>query len=158
MNISRHIRATVLVALLLSFSIITSAQTVEDSVKATVNALFTGMRTADSAMVESAFADSAILQGIGRNREGNTVVTNQPVSGFSSFVAKVKAGDADERITFEIVRIDGPLAVVVTPYQFYYKGKFSHCGINTFQLVRFRDGWKIQYLIDTRRREGCDVK
>jgi hypothetical protein len=62
---------------------------------------------------------------------------------------------ADERITFETIKIDGPLAVAWTPYKFYYEGKFSHCGVNSFQLVRLNGAWKIQYLIDTRRRTGC---
>jgi len=55
-----------------------------------------------------------------------------------------------------VVKIDGPLAIVWTPYKFYFNGKFSHCGVNSFQLVRFNGVWKIQYLIDTRRRAGCE--
>jgi len=62
---------------------------------------------------------------------------------------------ADERIVFETIRIDGPLASVWTPYNFYYEGKFSHCGVNSFQLVKINGEWKIQYLIDTRRKQGC---
>lgn len=30
----------------------------------------------------------------------------------------------NERITFEIVKVDADLASVWTPYQFYYKDKF----------------------------------
>jgi len=41
---------------------------------------------------------------------------------------------------------------VWTPYQFYYKEQYSHQGANSFQLVKGVDGWKIQYLIDTRRK------
>ncbi|HNA01067.1 MAG TPA: hypothetical protein PLN49_09415, partial [Ferruginibacter sp.] len=63
---------------------------------------------------------------------------------------------ADERITFDVVRVDGALAIAWTPYKFYFNGKFSHCGVNSFQLVRFNGEWKIQYLIDTRRKAGCE--
>jgi hypothetical protein len=42
------------------------------------------------------------------------------------------------------------MATVWTPYTFYYKGQYSHKGINSFQLVKLKEGWKIQYLIDTR--------
>jgi hypothetical protein len=45
------------------------AQTVTDSVKAAVNLLFEGMKSADASKVKSAFADSAILQTIS-NRQG----------------------------------------------------------------------------------------
>lgn len=46
--------------------------------------------------------------------------------------------------------------MVWAPYQFYYKGKFSHCGADSFQLVRINGKWKIQYLVDTRRSQGCE--
>ena len=80
---------------------------------------------------------------------------NEDIKAFIDFVGHQKAGDADEQIKIESVNSDGPLATVWTTYQFFYKGKFSHCGINSFQLVRLDAGWKIQYIIDTRKREGC---
>ncbi|MDF2187752.1 nuclear transport factor 2 family protein [Paraflavitalea sp. CAU 1676] len=132
------------------------AQSAEDSVKATVNQLFEGMKSANAAMVSGAFSDSAILQTIiTRNKEGKTVVRNQQVSAFADFVGKQQPGAADERITFETVKVDGPLAIVWTPYKFYLNGAFSHCGVNSFQLVRLNGQWKIQYLIDTRRKDEC---
>ena len=129
----------------------------EDSVKATVNLLFEGMKSGDAAKVKAAFADSAILQTIvSPNKEGKTVIRNVEVSGFAEFVGKQKPGAADEQISFGTILIDGPLASVWTPYKFYYNGKFSHCGVNSFQLVRLNGQWKIQYLIDTRRKDSCE--
>jgi hypothetical protein len=144
---------TFLVALI-SFQAI-QAQTAEDSVKAVINDLFNGMRNADAALVEGAFSDSAILQTI-ILRQGKTIVRNETVKNFATFVGQLKKDSADERITFETISIDGSLASVWTPYKFYYNGQFSHCGANSFQLVRFEGRWKIQYLIDTRRRQGCE--
>jgi hypothetical protein len=142
--------------LALNFILIANAQTAEDSVKAAVNKLFDAMKNADAAGVKTAFADSAVLQTITRNKEGNTVVRNEAVAGFADFVGKQAKGAADERIVFDMVKIDGPLAIAWTPYKFYFNGKFSHCGVNSFQLVRFNNEWKIQYLIDTRRKAGCE--
>jgi hypothetical protein len=96
-----------------------------------------------------------ILQTISRDKEGKTVVRNEGVAEFIGFISKETAGNADERIRFETVKVDGPLAIAWTPYNFYYKGQFSHCGVNSFQVVRFNGEWKIQYIIDTRRRVGC---
>ncbi len=59
-------------------------------------------------------------------------------------------------VHFEVIRIDADLAVVWTPYKFFVGKKFSHCGVNSFQLIKLNGNWKIQYLIDTRRKEGCD--
>lgn len=134
---------------------LSQAQTAEDSVKAVVNQLFEGMKGANPELVRTAFADSAVLQTIVRGREGMEV-KNEQVAEFVASLSKLPKGDADERIEFETIRIDGPLAIVWTPYKFYYKGQFSHCGVNSFQLVRIKGVWKIQYLIDTRRKQGCD--
>ncbi|MBL7731151.1 MAG: nuclear transport factor 2 family protein [Chitinophagaceae bacterium] len=131
------------------------AQTAEDSVKTVINNLFTAMKTADPVLLRKCFADSMVLQTISRTKEGQVRIINEKPDSFIDFVSKEKPGDADERITFETVKVDGPLAIAWTPYSFYYKGKFSHCGVNSFQLVRFNGEWKIQYLIDTRRRQGC---
>ena len=131
------------------------AQTAEDSVKTVINRMFTGMKTADPDMLKTCFADSMVLQTISRNKEGELVVRNEDPAGFIDFIRKESPGNADERITYDVVKVDGPLAIAWTPYNFFYKGVFSHCGVNSFQLVRFNGEWKIQYLIDTRRKQGC---
>ncbi len=142
--------------LLLNFTIAVNAQSAEDSVKTVVNKLFEAMKTGDAVLLKSTFADSAILQTIGRSKEGNVVIQNEVVADFIDFVSKQPKGAADERIVFDMIKIDGPLAIVWTPYKFYFNGTFSHCGVNSFQLVKINNDWKIQYLIDTRRRKGCE--
>ncbi|MBN8675759.1 MAG: nuclear transport factor 2 family protein [Chitinophagales bacterium] len=133
-----------------------SAQSTEDSVKAAVNKLFTAMKESDEVMLKNSFTSNAVLQTIGRSKEtGAVVVTSEEVNAFAESIQKITKGDADEQIVFETIKIDGDLASVWTPYKFYYKGKFSHCGVNSFQLVRLNGEWKIQYIIDTRRRLGC---
>lgn len=146
----------VILFLSVCLSVNTNAQTPEDSVKIVVNNLFTAMKNADAVLLRSVFADSAILQTITRNKEGKTMVETDEVVGFVDFVGKQAKDAADERITIDLVKVDGPLAIVWTPYKFYYNGKFTHCGVNSFQLVRLNGNWKIQYLIDTRRRTGCE--
>jgi len=151
---ARTITSLLFAAFVFSFTT-AEAQTSEDSVKQTVNQLFVAMKNADAQGLEICFADNAVLQTI-INKEGRTSVKNEQVNEFSSSIAKLQKGDADEQITFDVVRIDGELAIVWAPYKFYYKGKFSHCGADSFQLVRINGIWKIQYLIDTRRKEGCE--
>lgn len=131
------------------------AQTAEDSVKAVINKMFEGMKNSDAASLNTCFGDSAALQTITRNKEGNTLVRNESVKDFIESISRLAKGAADERISFETVKIDGPMATAWTPYNFYFNGQFSHCGVNSFQLVRFSEGWKIQYIIDTRRKLGC---
>jgi hypothetical protein len=130
------------------------AQSAEDSVKTTINKLFAAMKNGDSKALVECFADSAILQSV-VEKNGAVSVQTEPVKDFADFVATQKQGDADERISFDMVKADGALAVAWTPYKFYYKGNFSHCGIDSYQLVRINGIWKIQYLIDTRRKANC---
>lgn len=136
------------------FSQALKAQTAEDSVKSVVNTLFTAMKNADASAFKTVFTETAIMQTIGR-REGKPAIISESVEDFAKQVSQLKKDSADERISFETIKIDGPLAIVWTPYNFFYNGKFSHCGVNSFQLVRLDGIWKIQYLIDTRRRAGC---
>lgn len=131
------------------------AQSAEDSIKSTITGLFTAMQNADGAGVMASFADSAVMQTIGRGKDGAILVRTDKVADFGKQIASAPKNALDERITFDLIKVDGPLAIVWTPYQFYYNGTFSHCGVNSFQMLRMANGWKIQYIIDTRRKTGC---
>jgi hypothetical protein len=132
-----------------------AAQQPEDSVKQTIDNLFRSMKNADRNLFETVFTETAILQTISRDKDGKTLVRTEDLKEFGNFISTLKKDSADERITYETIKIDGPLAMAWTPYQFYHNGNFSHCGVNSFQLVRQEGVWKIQYIIDTRRRNGC---
>jgi hypothetical protein len=132
------------------------SQTSIDSVKTTINQFFKAMRSADTKAMLSCFTDSAILQTIVSNVSGEPEVKTEKLSEFAAVVTSLPKDAADERIVFDMVKTDGPLAIAWTPYRFYFNGKFSHCGVNSFQLVRQNVSWKIQYIIDTRRKQACE--
>ncbi len=144
-----------LLALFILNSCLIKAQSSRDSVITVVNNLFDAMRNADPKQLKACFTDSAILQTVVQSPAGTVKLRTDRVADFAAFLSQEDKGNADEQIQLEAIHIDGALASVWTPYSFYYKGKFSHCGVNSFQLVRLSAGWKIQYLIDTRRKEGC---
>ncbi|MBX2935214.1 MAG: nuclear transport factor 2 family protein [Ferruginibacter sp.] len=148
-------KKAICIILLVGFTVTIKAQTSIDSVKAVINNLFTAMKTSDAVLLKTVFTDSAILQTI-NTRSGKAVVETDEVSAFIESISKLPAGDADEQVSFDVVKVDADLAIAWTPYKFYYKGKFSHCGVNSFQLVRINKEWKIQYIIDTRRRSNCE--
>jgi predicted YcjX-like family ATPase len=132
------------------------AQNTEEDIKMAVNNMFKAMREADTAFFKTCFSGSVVLQTIAQDKTGNISVMNQEIENFLTILSQHSVGDLDERIDFGAIHIDGVLASVWTPYKFYYKGNFSHCGVNSFQLVHGIDGWKIQYIIDTRRMGNCD--
>ena len=41
------------------------------------------------------------------------------------------------------VRVSGPLAMVWYPYDLYLDGKWSHCGVDVFTLIRHERRWRI---------------
>jgi hypothetical protein len=145
-----------LIGIYLLTAINCKAQAPEDSVKIVISQMFAAMKNGDAVTLKTLFADSALLQSIARSPEGKVIVRNESIPDFIELVGKQPSGAADERIQFETIKVAGPLATVWTPYSFYFNGQFSHCGVNSFQLVRINNAWKIQYIIDTRRKEGCE--
>ena len=130
-----------------------NAQTSNDkdveAVKTVIQNMFIAMKNSDTVALKKCFSNTAIFQTVVSNLN-EVVVKDAPVQNFMLSVAKQPVGSLDERIEFETVKTNKDLAIVWTPYQFYYKDKYLHHGVNSFQLVQLKDGWKIQYLIDTR--------
>lgn len=140
------------ILLLIILPMVCFSQTSEDDlVKATVSQLFNGMKTSDSVLIKKSFHKNAVLQTITKTSE----VKNESIDDFVLSISKAEKGSLDERISFSNILIDGNLASVWALYEFYYKGQFSHCGVNSFQLVKSNNEWKIQYIIDTRRKDNC---
>jgi hypothetical protein len=121
------------------------------AIKQVIQNMFLAMQTGDTALFRSCFAPSVIFQTI-VTKGNQTKVKTEDFEAFLRSLSKYPKGALDERIKFKSVQEDGTLAIAWTPYQFYYQGKFSHQGVNSFQLVKLGDAWKIQYLIDTRRK------
>jgi len=128
----------------------------EEGIKKAVNALFDGMRKSDSTLMRTAFNQGAILQTIIKTKAGTTEVKSTDLNLFINSIAKPHSSVYDERIVFTKILIDDNLASVWTDYKFYIGDKFSHCGVNSFQLVKVGNEWKIVYLIDTRRKDNCN--
>ena len=135
--------------LISSFSF--AQNTSEKEIIKPIENLFNAMKSADSLGVKNAFSGSAIMQTFGKNQE----IRTDKVEDFAKQVGASQAGDLDERFTISKILVDGNMASVWVPYQFYYKGNFSHCGVNSLQLAKINNDWKIQYIIDTRRKDNC---
>ena len=131
------------------------SQSEEAAVKAVIESLFDAMRAKNAEQIGAVFSENAIMQTIETTGEMGVVKAGSVadfVKGIGSLPLEAKL---DERITDYQINIDGPMATAWTPYEFYFNDKFSHCGVNSFQLVKMAAGWKIVYIIDTRRKDGC---
>lgn len=128
----------------------------EESIKKTINLLFEGMRNADTSMISKAFAAKSTLETIARTKDGKFKVVTENTADFIKSMVGPHKVKLDERIEFTKILVDANLASVWTNYKFYLGDKFSHCGVNSFQLFKSETGWKIIYLIDTRRKDACN--
>lgn len=128
----------------------------EEAIKATINLLFDGMRNSDTTAIRKAFAAKNIMETIAMNKEGKAIVRTENINSFIKSIGAPRVEKLDERIVFTKISIDANLASVWTDYKFYVGDKFSHCGVNSFQLFKDEDDWKIIYIIDTRRKDNCN--
>jgi hypothetical protein len=94
-----------------------------------------------------------IMQTIANTKEGNKIETNE-FSAFLKSIASIPVNmKFEERVLNYNVQIDGNLAHVWTPYEFYINDQLSHIGANSFTLYNDNGKWQIIHLIDTRRKK-----
>ncbi|WP_298344393.1 nuclear transport factor 2 family protein [uncultured Algibacter sp.] len=133
-------------------------QTHEDTlVKASVDTFFEGFHKGDTALMKSVMADKILMQTAYRNKEGKDIlVTDNPNKLINAIADRPDDQKWDERLLDYSIQVDGNMANAWTPYEFWFNGEFSHCGVNSFQLFKNGNTWEIIYLIDTRRRSTCN--
>lgn len=131
----------------------------KENVKQTIDTFFEGFHSRDSLIMKSVVNEKIVMQSIGRNREGELKLHHEDFSKFLKSIVSIPAttGFREELHSYEI-KIDADMANVWTPYSLYVNGIFQHCGVNNFQLFRKEGEWQIIYLVDTRRKEGCEER
>jgi len=125
----------------------------ENEVKKSIQTFFEALQTRDTTKMQSVCYKHLILESIEEHR-GQGRLDFEAASEFYRQISRIPADkDIEERILGYKINIDGTLAHVWAPYEFYINGKLSHSGVNSFQL--FYDGgiWQIVYIIDTRRKK-----
>ena len=142
---------------LLVSNVIYAQDSNEMEVKNIIIKFFDAFHKQDSVAINALVSKDLTLQSIGKNKEGVTQLSSQEFSVFlKSIVSIPKDTNFEEKLLDFKIRLDGDMANAWTPYEFWVNGNLSHCGVNSFQLVKLEGTWKIIYLIDTRRREGCN--
>ena len=145
------------IILVLNFSNLASAQQAqEDNIKQVILLFFEGLQSGDTLKIKQTFSDELVLQTTFINKEGKPILRDEDVSKFLNSVASKNPVDRwEEKLLSYHIQIDGNMANVWTPYEFYLNNNFSHCGVNSFQMFHDSTKWKIIYLIDTRRKQDC---
>ncbi len=122
----------------------------EPGPEAVVQQLFDAMTARDALAAKELFIPEAGLFSVGKN--GKPV--KMPLIDFLDAIGSGKA-PWKERIWDVNVLVHESIAIVWAPYDFHNNGSFSHCGYDSFSLLKTAAGWKISYISDTRQTEGC---
>lgn len=128
----------------------------DDDVLAPIHQLFDGMRAADTTAVRGAFDPIARLVRT-TNRDGVPAHRIMAVDDFVKAIGAPRDVVYDERIWDVKIDMRDNLASVWMKFAFFTGDKFSHCGVNSAELVKTVYGWKIVQLADTSQREGCEM-
>ncbi len=157
----RTVGNSILVVLLFfSFTeTITAQGDQKEEVKKVIQHFFKGLQAGDTVTIKETLGTTVVLQTAYTNKEGKSILRNDDFDRFLKSIGSKKPEDIwEEKLLSYSIQIDGNMANAWTPYEFYFNNNFSHSGVNSFQLFNDGNDWKIIYLIDTRRRKGCNAK
>ncbi|WP_372802295.1 nuclear transport factor 2 family protein [Lutibacter sp.] len=131
-----------------------------DEVKTVINTFFEGLHTADTTLINSVISKNILMQTTFINSKGESILRSSTKKNFFTTLLSKKEEDVwFEKLLSVEIKIDGNIASVWIPYEFYLNDIFSHCGANSFQLYYNNNNhWEIIYIIDTRRKKDCKSK
>jgi hypothetical protein len=123
----------------------------EKDVLAVCQKVFDGMGTNDSAKILSAMTADARLYGVRTTGAPYAMAADQ----WATRLVALKSAFIERFTKAPTVSIHGPIANVWGEYEFLRDGKFAHCGVDSFNLVKTADGWKVAAILDTEESRGC---
>ena len=144
----------IFITILFLASFISSAQNQE--VQKAIETFFEGFHARDSVKLKLICSDKLILQSISESPNGAKLADETSAAFYKSISSIPNEIKFQEKLLSFSIQIDGAMAQAWTPYEFYINGKLSHKGVNAFTLFNKNDskdtGWKIIYIVDTRRK------
>jgi hypothetical protein len=137
--------------LLLAASLLSRAAANDTSAPAaTVQSLFDSMASHDVGAARALFTPEAMLIAVRADGTATVVPHEQWLQHLSE-----SKDQWLERMWNPKVLEHGSIAVVWAEYDFHLNGKFTHCGIDSVDLLKTPTGWKISGLSFTRETTNC---
>ncbi len=122
-------------------------------IKQSISVFFEGLQSADTLKIQSVCHKEMKLQSITEKNAIGTLSFQSNLDFYKSIAAIPKNLKIEEGLLSYNIQIDGTMANVWTPYEFYVNDKQSHIGTNSFTLLLENNSWKIVHIIDTRRKK-----
>jgi uncharacterized protein (TIGR02246 family) len=150
----------ILIAIIFTLSVLLPAFAQKDDAKdvlAVVDKMFAEMANHNPAAIAELFTKDSNLTALIKRKDGKTAIAAFTGEAFSKNFAE-KKGEIKEDMYEHKTLIDGDLAMIWGRYVFFVDGKISHCGLNSFHLVRTETGWRIANASSTIDATGCNEK
>jgi ketosteroid isomerase-like protein len=118
-----------------------------------VRTMFAALAKGDTAAMRATFHPDARVVQTG-TKDGKPFNRVNPIDDFLRSIGGAAGKKLEEQIIAPTVQVEDNLAVVWAKYRFLVDGKSSHCGVDSYQLVRTDAGWKLLHIVDTQKACG----
>lgn len=141
--------------LLVSLFAISSSFSQENEVRKCIDDFFIAFHLKDTTQLKKMCHEEIIMCTVSTKNKG-TKLKNDSFDVFLKSIASIPSNVIFlEKLLDYKIEIDGDLAHVWTPYEFFVNEKLSYQGVNSFTLIKEYDNlWKIVYIIDTRNMKS----
>ncbi len=118
-----------------------------------VQQLFTALEKQDTLLFKNAVVTDGQSWAV-RKRNDSSIISWQ---SFGERVYKFNnpAQIIQEKMFSAEIKIHQQIAMAWVPYELSISGKFSHCGVDVFTLLKGKDGWRIVNISYTVEPNGC---
>ncbi len=142
-----------------TFSMSVKAQSTDDAkaVRGVIDSLFAEMAASNPPAIVALQRPESQIVAVARGKDGKNTIHYYSADTFSKFFTK-KDANIEELMYAPKTFVDGDVAMYWGRYVFFVDGKISHCGLNTFHLVKTDDGWKIANAASTIDPTACTKK
>lgn len=140
-----------LILITLFFSVVGQAQSDKENVLEVVNAFFETMEKQDSVGFNNLFIENAYAYSI-RKQKDSSIVGSSILKAIST-KDKLKELLRENEIT---IQVNGNVAAVSAPYDFWINGVHSHCGFEVFTFLKNQGDWKIASLTYSVEKGSCN--
>ena len=144
----RKMRSLVVVAVLASIGHSALAQDIEADRRAAIavaDSVLAALSNGDNATLARLTLDSAVVGGAGV-RDG---VERLSLRTWGLYINRTGPSTFTERGFDATARVQDRVAQVWMPYDLYLGDKWSHCGVDTFTLIKYEGRWRVAALIYT---------
>lgn len=118
-----------------------------------VNLFFKVLETKDTVLYNTLVYPNAQIWTI-RPQQDTLKIGMRNFSADMISLAAMKTVIEERPMSYDI-KIHSNIAIVWAPYTLSLSGKFSHCGVDVFTLLKAADGWKIVSTVYSVEPDGC---